>query len=264
MNLYAKGNRVRFLLPVLTLLVATVAWHFTVKLGEIPPFMVPSPGSVLDAAIEFAPAIWAATRVTLLETALGFSLAIGLGLGLAIMFTWALPVKDSVYPLILVTQAMPKIAVAPLFIVWLGPNALSAKVLLVFLISFFPIVVNAVRGLESAEPELIDLLRSMGANRWKIFTKLQLPAAVPYIFTGLKVGVTMAVTGALVGELMGGNQGLGYLMNVASGNINTALIFAVIVVLTIMAMLLFYLVEGVDRLFTRWQDRGVTVVDGKL
>lgn len=261
MSLYVRNSRIRLALPIITLAVATVVWHLVVSVGEIPPFMVPSPGAVLDAAFEFAPAIWAATRVTLAETALGFALAIVLGLGLAIVFCWTLLVKDSVYPLILVTQAMPKIAVAPLFIVWLGPTALSAKVLLVFLISFFPIVVSAVRGLESAEPELIDLLRSMGATRWKIFSKLQLPAAVPYIFTGLKVGVTMAVTGALVGELMGGNQGLGYLMNVASGNINTALIFAVIVVLTLMAMLLFYIVEGLDRLSTRWQDRGVTVVD---
>ncbi len=264
MNLYSRGGRLRLLLPILTLMLLVVGWHFAVKLGEIPPFMVPSPASVVDAAQASTAAIWAATRVTLLETVLGFGLAIALGLGMAVLFCWALPVKDSVYPLILVTQAMPKIAVAPLFIVWLGPDAVSAKVLLVFLISFFPIVVNAVRGLESAEPELIDLLRSMGASRWKIFTKLQFPAAVPYIFTGLKVGVTMAVTGALVGELMGGNQGLGYLMNVASGNINTALIFAVIVVLTVMAMALFYLVEGVDRLFTRWQDRGTTVVDGKI
>ena len=104
----------------------------------------------------------------------------------------------------------------------------------------------------------------MGASRWMIFYKLQLPGAVPHIFSGLKVGVTMAVTGALVGELIGGNQGLGYLMNVASGNINTALMFADIVVLTFMAMVLFYIVEGVDRLCTRWQDRGTTIVNSTL
>ncbi|MGE0796706.1 MAG: ABC transporter permease [Lautropia sp.] len=264
MNGYGKRQGMRVLLPLLTVVTVIVVWHFAVKLGEIPPFLVPSPDSVLEAGIKFAPAFWAATKVTLLETVLGFSLAIVIGLGIAMVFAWALPVKDSVYPLILITQAMPKIAVAPLFIVWLGPTALSAKVLLVFLISFFPIVVNAVRGLESAEPELIDLMRSMGASRWMIFRKLQLPGAVPYIFSGLKVGVTMAVTGALVGELIGGNQGLGYLMNVASGNIDTALMFADIVVLTFMAMVLFYIVEGVDRLCTRWQDRGTTVVNGTM
>lgn len=254
-------GQLRLLLPIVTIVGVVVAWHFSVAFWNIPAYLVPSPASVLDAAIDYRLAFWDAAKITLFETLVGFLLAIVIGLWLAIMFVWVKSIKDSVYPLILITQAMPKIAVAPLFIVWLGPTAISAKVLLVFLISFFPIVVNAVRGLESAEPDLIDLMRSMGADRWKIFTKLQLPGAIPYIFTGLKVGVTMAVTGALVGELMGGNRGLGYLMNVASGEINTAMMFANLVVLTLMAMCLFYVIEGLDRLLTRWQDRGVTIVN---
>jgi len=232
--------------------------------GDVPSFIVPSPLAVLQSASEHRAALWSAAGVTLFETIVGFALAIVFGLALAFLFVWATPIKDALYPIILVTQAMPKIAVAPLFIVWLGPTDITAKILMVFLISFFPIVVNTVVGLESSDQDLIDLMRSMGANRWEIFIKLRLPGALPYIFSGLKIGITLAVTGALVGELIGGNRGLGYIMNVASGHIDTALMFADLVVLTLMAVLLFYVIEGIDRMATRWQERGVTIVNAPM
>lgn len=254
-------RQLRLILPIVSVLLFGLAWELATSWGGIPEWLIPSPAAVWKSAVEFQDAIWESTLLTLYETLVGFGCATVFGIGLAILFVWARWLKDSLYPLILITQAMPKIAIAPLFIVWLGPTDIKAKIIMVFLISFFPILVNAVVGLMSTDRDLIDLMRTMGASRWRIFIKLQLPGAVPHIFSGLKVGITMAVTGALVGELMGGNKGLGYLMNVALGHIDAALMFAVLAVLTALAMVLFYIVEGIDRFLTRWQDRGVTILN---
>jgi NitT/TauT family transport system permease protein len=251
----------RLILPIISVLAFGLFWHFSVMFLNIPDWLIPSPAAVLKSAHEFREAIWDSMLLTLYETFIGFGIAIVVGIGLAILFVWVRTLRDAFYPIVLITQAMPKIAIAPLLIVWMGPTDVSAKIIMVFLISFFPILVNSVVGLESIDRDLIDLMRTMRATRWRIFVKLQLPGAVPHIFSGLKVGITMAVTGALVGELMGGNRGLGYLMNTALGHIDTALMFAVLCVLTVMAMVLFYIVEGIDRFLNRWQDRGVTVLN---
>jgi NitT/TauT family transport system permease protein len=251
----AKG----YLLPIAAVAMAMLAWELSVGLFEIPSFILPSLGSIASAMVDNRWAFLSAMGTTLLETIVGFVIATVLGIGIAIMFIWIRPIRDALYPLILVVQAMPKIAVAPLLVVWLGPTDLSAKILMVVLISFFPVVISTMVGLEATEPELIDLFRSMGGSRFQTFSKLQLPGAVPQIMSGLKVAVTLAVTGALVGELMGGNRGLGYLINVASGQIDTAMMFADLVILTAMAVGLFYAIDGLDRVLNRWKERGTTI-----
>lgn len=250
----------RLALPIGSVILALLLWQYIVTIAQIPSWLLPAPTEVVQSAVEFFRALWSGAYITFFEATVGFCVATIFGLSLATLFVWLRPVRDAIFPLILILQSMPMIAVAPIIIVYLGPTDLTAKILIVFLISFFPIIVNTLVGLESAEPELVDLMRTMGAGRWDVFIKLRFPGAVPHIFSGLKIGVTSAVTGALVGELVGGNQGLGYLMNVAAGHIDMALMFAVLVALTLMTMILFYTVVGLNRVMTRWQDRSDTVV----
>lgn len=250
--------------PCGLLVLLLVLWELAIFIFGIPAFILPPLGAIAAALADNWDSLLQAAAVTLLETLVGFVIAVGLGFGLAVGFIWVRAIRNAVYPLVLIVQALPKIAVAPLLVVWLGPTALSSKIVMVVLISVFPVVVNTLVGLEAAEPELIDLFRSMGGSRWQTFLKLQLPGAAPHIFSGLKVGITLAVTGALVAELIGGDRGLGYIINVASGQIDTALMFADLAVLTMMAILLFYAIAGLDVLLNRWKDRAVTMPDGTL
>jgi NitT/TauT family transport system permease protein len=182
---------------------------------------------------------------------LGFALSIVVGVPLALaIFLWP-PFARSVYPLLVSSQAIPKAAVAPLFVVWFGFGLLP-KVLIAFLIAFFPIVINTVVGLASLEPEKIQLARSMGFGPSKIFFKIRLPSALPAIFGGLKIAITLAVVGAIVGEFVGGDSGLGYLLMQANGSMDTPLLFAGLVGLTLIGVALFLLVELAERLAIPW------------
>jgi NitT/TauT family transport system permease protein len=148
-------------------------------------------------------------------------------------------------------QVVPKIAVAPLFIVWFGVG-ITPKILVAFLISFFPIVIDTCVGLRSITPEMIDLARSMGASRLQIFREFRLPTSLPYLFSGLKVAATLAVAGAVVGEFVGADKGLGYLLLVTNSNMQTALMFATIVVLTFIGLVFFYVIEFLESLLIPW------------
>jgi NitT/TauT family transport system permease protein len=184
--------------------------------------------------------------VTAIEILLGFVLSIVVGIPLALaIFLWP-PFSRSVLPLLVSSQAMPKVAVAPLFLVWFGFGLLP-KVLIAFLIAFFPIVINTAVGLAAIEPEKIQLARSMGFNAADTFFKIRLPSALPAIFGGLKISITLAVVGAVVGEFVGGDAGLGYLLMVANGSMDTQLLFAGIVGLTILGVAFYMLIEIAER-----------------
>jgi NitT/TauT family transport system permease protein len=154
-------------------------------------------------------------------------------------------------PTLLFFQVVPKVAVAPLFLVWFGVGA-TPKILVAFLISFFPIVIDAAVGLRSMTPEMGDLARSMGSTRMQIFTRFRLPTSLPYLFSGLKVAATLAIAGAVVGEFVGADRGLGYLLLVTNSNMETSLMFATIVALTIIGLAFFYVVEFVETLLIPW------------
>ena len=178
---------------------------------------------------------------------LGFALSIVIGIPLALaIFLWP-AFSRSILPLLVSSQAMPKVAVAPLFLVWFGFGLLP-KVLIAFLIAFFPVVINTAVGLASIEPEKIYLARSMGFGATATFFKIRLPNALPAIFGGLKISITLAVVGAVVGEFVGGDAGLGYLLMVANGSMDTQLLFAGIVALTVLGVALFLLIEFAERL----------------
>jgi NitT/TauT family transport system permease protein len=182
---------------------------------------------------------------------LGYLLAVAIAIPLAIAITSSQRFDEFVMPTMLFFQVVPKVAVAPLFLVWFGVGALP-KILVAFLISFFPIVIDAAVGLRSMSSEMTDLARSMGASRTQIFTQFRLPTSLPYLFSGLKVAATLAIAGAVVGEFVGADKGLGYLLLVTNSNMETALMFSTLVGLTFIGLVFFYSVEFLESLLIPW------------
>jgi NitT/TauT family transport system permease protein len=233
--------------PVMTVIGTLVAWEFATRAFDIPAYLLPAPSRIAVSLVENAALILKHGWVTTIEIVLGFLLSIVVGVPLALaIFMWP-AFSRSVLPLLVSSQAMPKVAVAPLFLVWFGFGLLP-KVLIAFLIAFFPIVIGTAVGLASIEQEKIHLARSMGLGAAATFFKIRLPSALPSVFGGLKISITLAVVGAVVGEFVGGDAGLGHLLMVANGNIDTPLLFAGLVALTVQGVVLFFLVELVERL----------------
>jgi NitT/TauT family transport system permease protein len=206
---------------------------------------------------------WGAPVVTLVllgivweivaEILAGFALAVAVAVAvpLAMVIVWSPLIERGVYPLLVASQAVPKIAVAPLLIFWAGLG-LFPKVLVAFAISFFPVVIDTVVGLRAVEPEMLHLARSMGAGERRIFFKIRFPSALPSVFAGLKVAVTLAVVGAIVGEFIQADRGLGYVLQQATSVIDTRLAFATIFILAVIGIVLFLAVEAVERRLTPW------------
>ncbi|SCF11132.1 ABC-type nitrate/sulfonate/bicarbonate transport system, permease component [Micromonospora viridifaciens] len=182
---------------------------------------------------------------------LGFAIAIVVGVVSAVVMVYSPTVEKSLYPLLLFAQVIPKIAIAPLFIVWLG-FGLSPKVVVAVLMAFFPIVISGVTGLKSIDPEMLQLSATMGAGPGQTFVKIRFPAALPHLFAGLKVAATMAVTGAVVGEFVGANEGLGYVILQANGNLDTPTLFAGLLIMSLLGVVLFVVVEALEHLVLPW------------
>src|SRR5215831_6172083 len=233
------------LYPVGIVLGVLVIWEVATRMLEVPAFLLPPPSAIAVSFVANASLLLFHGWITTAEILLGFALSIVVGIPLAI-FLWP-TFSRSVLPLLVSSQAMPKVAVAPLFLVWFGFGLLP-KVLIAFLIAFFPVVISTAVGLASIEPEKIYLARSMGFGAIATFFKFRLPNALPAIFGGLKISITLAVVGAVVGEFVGGDAGLGYLLMVANGSMDTRLLFAGIVALTVLGVVLFLLVELAERL----------------
>jgi NitT/TauT family transport system permease protein len=241
----------RHLWTVGSFLLIVLAWDLAVRVFRIPAYLVPPPLDVVRAIAEHwrtlgFHALW--TTGTVLA---GFAAAALFAIPLAIVIVMSTVAERLIYPPMLATQSIPKIALAPLFVVWFG-FGVAPKVAVAFLIAFFPIVIDTIVGLRSMEPAMLQLARAMGAPRWRIFLKFSLPNALPSIFGGLKVASTLAVVGALTGEFIGSDKGLGYILLQASGNLNTTLLFATLVLLSVLAMLFFYAVEALERVAIPW------------
>jgi len=235
------------LAPVGVVIALLFIWEAGTRAFGVPVFLLPPPSAVVAAMGKHAALLAVASWVTTLEIVLGFALSIAVGIPLALMiFLWP-PFARAVMPLLVSSQAMPKVAVAPLLLVWFG-FGLVPKVLIAFLIAFFPVVINTAVGLAAIEPEKIHLARSMGLGAVDTFFKIRLPDALPAIFGGLKISITLAVVGAVVGEFVGGDAGLGYLLMVANGSMDTQLLFAGIVALTILGVALYLLIEIAERI----------------
>jgi NitT/TauT family transport system permease protein len=234
---------------VLTALV--LAWEIGALVTHQPERVLPRPSVVGWTLLDQWNILMVHGMVTLVEVVLGFALSVAVGIPLAIAIVYSEVLERILYPILLASQAVPKIAIAPLFVIWLGFD-LTPKIVIAFLIAFFPIVIDTVVGLRSIDPEMLQLAQSMGTAGVKSFIKLRLPNALPHLFAGLKVAITLAVVGAIVGEFVGADQGLGYLLQVAAGNLNAPLLFAALVVLSLMAILLFLAIEGIERLLLPW------------
>jgi NitT/TauT family transport system permease protein len=185
------------------------------------------------------------------ETLVGFVLAAATGLLAAVVMVYSSTVEKTMYPMLLFAQVVPKIAIAPLFVVWLGFGS-SPKIVVAVLMAFFPIVISGVTGLRSVDPELLELVATMGAGQAQTFRKIRFPASLPHLFAGLKVAATLAVTGAVVGEFVGANEGLGYVILQANGNIDTPMLFAGLIIMSLLGVLLFAVIEIAERLLLPW------------
>jgi NitT/TauT family transport system permease protein len=245
-----RARRDRFtgvIYPLGMLVALIVLWEAATRLLAIPVFLLPAPSLVAQAMATHAALLLKDGAVTALEIVLGFGLSIVVGVPLALaIFLWPAFAR-TVYPVLVSSQAVPKVAVAPLFLVWFGFDLLP-KVLIAFLVAFFPVVINTAMGLASIEREKIYLAQSMGLGRFATFFKIQLPNALPSIFAGLKISITLAVVGAVVGEFVGGQAGLGHLLLIANGSMDTALLFAGIVALTLLGVVFFALIGLIERL----------------
>jgi NitT/TauT family transport system permease protein len=243
----SKDRIATIIYPVATLIGVILLWEVGVRAFGVPAFLAPPPSQVVGTIVEHAGLILKNTWVTTVEILLGYFTSIVIGVPLALgIFMWP-AFSRTVLPLLISSQAIPKVAVAPLLLVWFG-FGLIPKVLVAFLIAFFPIVISTVVGLSSIEQEKIYLARSMGLGGVATFLKIRLPSALPSIFAGLKISITLAVVGAVVGEFVGGEAGLGYMLMVANGSMDTSLLFAGLIALTIQGVVLYGLVEYVEYL----------------
>jgi NitT/TauT family transport system permease protein len=228
-----------------------VLWDVCIRVFHVPPYLIPAPLDVGRALITDWQSLMEQAFPTLAATVLGFIASAVVGVPLAVLIVSSRTAKDYLYPLLVFSQSVPKVAIAPVFVVWFG-FGLIPKVLTAFLLGFFPIVVGAVQGLTAVEPDLLDLARSMEATRWQSLRLISLPYASPAIFAGLKISVTLTVVGTVVGEFVGANAGLGVVLQRSIGNFELPLMFAALLVLAIMGVVLFWLVEWWERLAIPW------------
>jgi NitT/TauT family transport system permease protein len=236
---------------VLTLAAVVAAWELAVDLGGIPRFVLPAPSDIWASSVAHAGSLAAHSWVTLLETLAGFGVSVAIGIPLAVLIVYSRFFDRVLYPILVASQAVPKVALAPILLVALGYSILP-KIIVAFLIAFFPVVVNTVTGLASVDRDTLNLMRSMGASKVDVFLKVRFPHAVPSMIAGFKVAIALAVVGAVVGEFVGSRSGLGYYLLLATGNFDTPLVFACVVCLTLMGIVLFYSVGLLELALARW------------
>ncbi len=240
---------------VLTLTLLAL-WELYVRAGQVSVQVLPAPTTIVQALIDNWNVIYDNTIQTLLETVLGMGVAILLGLLLAIMLDISSWLRRAIYPLLVTSQTIPIIALAPLLLIWIGYD-IRPKLIVVALYCFFPIAIACADGLASAEPELLNLLRSMRASRWQILWLVRLPGAMPAFFSGLRIAATYSVIGAIFGEYVGAEKGLGTYMQRAANSFATVQVFAAILVTAVLSLLLFGLVSVIERIALPWYHGSV-------
>ncbi len=240
-----------WLRPFIFLVLLIAMWDVAIRVFHIPPYQVPAPYDVVVTLWQEWPKLLAEAWPTTVATVEGFLLSAAFGIPVAMMIAGSRTIESYVYPLLVFSQSIPKIAVAPLFVVWFG-FGMMPKVLSAFLLGFFPVVVSAVQGFKSVEPDMLDLARAMEASRLQIFRMVSLPHAMPAIFSGLKVSITLAVVGAVVGEFVGSNSGIGYVLQRSIGNFELPTMFAALVILALIGVILFWILDVIERFAIPW------------
>jgi NitT/TauT family transport system permease protein len=237
----------RYTLAILAHVLLIAAWYLFVEIGKVPMFVMPSPQATLAALFTGNYRWFDNILVTAVEIYGGYLLAVVVGVAIALSFSWSRIWEDAMMPLLVSLNMIPKVALGPLIIVWFSYGMLP-NMLIAFSIGVFPIVLTTARGLREVEPELLDLVRTLRGSKWQIFTKIQLPGALPYIFSGMKVAAVLAVAGAIVGEFLGSEKGLGYLMLQVQVTLDTAAMFMAVILITLIGVLLYVLVLALERL----------------
>jgi len=237
----------RYTLAILAHVLLIAAWYLFVEIGKVPMFVMPSPQATLAALFSGSYRWFDNVLVTAVEIYGGYILAVVVGVAIALSFSWSQVWENAMMPLLVSLNMIPKVALGPLIIVWFS-YGMFPNMLIAFSIGVFPIVLTTARGLREVEPELLDLVRSLRGSKWQIFTKIQLPGALPYIFSGMKVAAVLAVAGAIVGEFLGSEKGLGYLMLQVQVTLDTAAMFMAVILITLLGVLLYGLVLVLERL----------------
>jgi NitT/TauT family transport system permease protein len=242
----------RYLLSALGILAIIGYWELHVRLFNVPEFLVPAPSVVARSLVQEWPSLQRNTGATLIESIGGFLAGNGVAILLAIVFVHSKPAERSLYPIAVAIRTVPIIAIAPILVLLFG-NGYAPKIIIAALISFFPTLVNMVRGLESVEPNAVELMRVLSASPAQVFWKLRVPSSLPFLFAALKIAATSCVIGAIVSEWIGADTGLGYLITVSTFEFRTGLLYAAMVVGSAMALALFGAVILVERLVVRWK-----------
>jgi|tagenome__1003787_1003787.scaffolds.fasta_scaffold20705514_2 NitT/TauT family transport system permease protein len=241
--------------PALTLaLGVAIFWEIVIRVFKVPTFVLPAPTAIFSALIANWGPLASAAKATALEVFVGFVLSAAVGIAVALVIVRFERFGRALYPLIVLFQNVPKVALAPIFILWFGFD-LAPKILLIVVIAFFPVAIDMLAGLQSVEPSFVSLMRSVGASNGKILMRVRIPHSLPHLMAGLKVAITFSVIGAIVGEFAGANQGLGYVIQFASTQLDTPLIFAALVVVSVLGLAFYYVVEFAELWLVPWAPK---------
>jgi NitT/TauT family transport system permease protein len=247
---------------VLFVIAFLLFWEFAVVVFRIPRYILPSLSSVIRQFIKNFDLIWEYTLVTGYETLVGFAIAVAIGVPLSMLTAFSRLLRQTFYPFAVALEMVPKIAFAPIFVTWFGFGFIP-KMIIVFLVCFFPILLNGILGFTSLSQEMVYFSRSTGANQLRMFWKIRLPAALPELFVGLKGAAVNATVGATISEWIGGDAGLGYYIQIATGQLRMDLAFAIIFMLTLLGLLVFYIVQLVEKRMIPWHVSQRVSVFGK-
>jgi NitT/TauT family transport system permease protein len=249
------GQRLSSVLPALGLAAAVLLiWEAAVRLFNIPQFVIPAPSAIAVALFEQRVSLASASKATAIEVLFGFVLAALVGVAVALGIVRFERFGKALYPLVVLFQTVPKVALAPIFILWFGYD-LAPKIVLIVVIAFFPVAIDMLAGLQSVEPSFVALMRSVGASRGEILRRVRIPHSLPHLMAGLKVAITFSVIGAIVGEFAGASAGLGYVIQFASTQLETPLVFAALIVVSVLGLFFYYLVEFAERLLVPWSPK---------
>jgi len=241
--------------PAIALLALAVGlWELAARAGWVEDYLLPAPSEVARALVEDRDLLLEDAWVTGQEVLLGFALALVAGVAIAVALHLSTLARRTVYPLVIASQAVPIVVIAPILVIWFG-FGMTPKLIVIGLICFFPIAVNTLDGLRAVDPAQQKMLRTLGAGRWALLRRLELPAALPYLFSGAKVAVAVAVIGAVFGELVGSDAGLGHAIQVGMAQLLTARVFAAVLLLSVMAIALFGLISLAERRAVPWARR---------
>lgn len=239
-------------IPALAFIAVFALWQFAIRFFDVPIYLAPAPSDIGPEIVERRQALLDGALITLQEVIVGFIIAVVLAIPTALLLTTFRVLERAVYPIIVFFQLIPKIAVAPLLLLWFG-FGMSSKIVLVVVVCFFPLLVDSMTGFKSLNPRLLYITKSMGASALQTLWHIRLPAAMPFIFSGLKISAVFATTAAIVGEMIGANKGLGYILLRGSGNLDTPLVFAALAAMSVIGIIFSYAVAALEWVVMPWR-----------